>query len=73
MIGLLAIPVLFALVALWLTRGGRIPDQRWFAWFALLTIPDAVPGQQRRLGVHRDGPPAMGGGAESDRGPAWCG
>ncbi len=39
MIGLLAIPVLFALVALWMTRGGRIPNQRWFSWFALLTIP----------------------------------
>ncbi len=39
MIGLLAIPVLFALVALWLTRGGRIPGQRWFSWLALVTIP----------------------------------
>ena len=39
MIGLLAVPVLFALVALWMTRRGRIPDQRWFAWFALLTLP----------------------------------
>jgi cytochrome d ubiquinol oxidase subunit I len=39
MIGLLAIPVLFALVALWLTRGNRIPDQRWFSRLALLTIP----------------------------------
>ncbi|OOK66627.1 bacterial Cytochrome Ubiquinol Oxidase family protein [Mycobacterium kansasii] len=39
MIGFLAIPVLFALLALWLTRGGRIPGRRWFAWFALLTIP----------------------------------
>ena len=39
MIGLLAVPVLFALVALWLTRGGRIPNQRWFSWFALLTLP----------------------------------
>src|SRR5882757_3144194 len=39
MIGLMAIPVLFALIALWLTRGGRIPNQRWFAWLALLTIP----------------------------------
>ncbi|HTQ21017.1 cytochrome ubiquinol oxidase subunit I [Mycobacterium sp.] len=39
MIGLLAIPVLFALLALWLTRGGRIPNQRWFGWFALLAIP----------------------------------
>jgi cytochrome bd ubiquinol oxidase subunit I len=39
MIGLLAIPVAFALLALWLTRRGRIPDQRWFGWFALLTLP----------------------------------
>lgn len=39
MIGLLAIPVLFALTTLWFTRGGRIPDQRWFSRFALVTIP----------------------------------
>ena len=39
MIGFLLVPVLFALTALWLTRGGRIPNQRWFSWFALLTIP----------------------------------
>jgi cytochrome bd ubiquinol oxidase subunit I len=39
MIGLLLIPVLFALVALWMTRGGRTPDQRWFSWLALVTIP----------------------------------
>ncbi|MCK0173325.1 MULTISPECIES: cytochrome ubiquinol oxidase subunit I [Mycobacteriaceae] len=39
MIGLLAVPALFALTALWLTRRGRIPDQRWFSRFALLTIP----------------------------------
>jgi cytochrome bd ubiquinol oxidase subunit I len=39
MIGLMAIPVLFALTTLWLTRGGRTPTQSWFSWFALLTIP----------------------------------
>ncbi len=39
MIGFLAVPVLFALVALWLTRGRRIPNHRWFSRFALLTIP----------------------------------
>jgi cytochrome d ubiquinol oxidase subunit I len=39
MIGLLAIPILFALTALWLTRRGRIPDQKWFSWFALVTLP----------------------------------
>jgi len=39
MIGFLAVPVAFALLALWLTRRGRIPDQRWFGWAALLTIP----------------------------------
>lgn len=39
MIGLLLVPVLFALTTLWLTRRGRIPNRRWFSWFALLTIP----------------------------------
>jgi cytochrome bd ubiquinol oxidase subunit I len=39
MIGLMAIPVLFALVTLWFTRGGRTPGQRWYSWFALLAIP----------------------------------
>jgi cytochrome d ubiquinol oxidase subunit I len=39
MIGLLAVPALFAVVALWLTRRGRLPRQRWFATFGLLTLP----------------------------------
>src|ERR1700761_5681377 len=39
MIGLLAIPGLFAVIALWLTRGGRVPGQRWFSWLALIAIP----------------------------------
>src|SRR5271156_2103673 len=39
MIGFLLVPVLFALVSLWLTRGNRVPGQRWFSWLALLTIP----------------------------------
>jgi cytochrome d ubiquinol oxidase subunit I len=39
MIGLLAVPVLFAMAALWLTRRGRLPHQRWFSWLALLTLP----------------------------------
>jgi cytochrome d ubiquinol oxidase subunit I len=39
MIGFMAIPVLFALAGLWLTRGGRTPNHRWLSWFALLTIP----------------------------------
>jgi cytochrome d ubiquinol oxidase subunit I len=39
MIGFLLVPLLFSLTALWLTRGRRIPNQRWFSWFALLTIP----------------------------------
>jgi cytochrome d ubiquinol oxidase subunit I len=39
MVGLLAVPVLFAMVTLWLTRRGRLPDQRWFSWFALVTLP----------------------------------
>ena len=39
MIGLLAIPLLFALATLWLTRGGRFPRKRWFGRLALITIP----------------------------------
>jgi len=39
MIGFMAFPALFAVVALWLTRRGRIPDQRWFSRLALLTLP----------------------------------
>ncbi len=39
MIGLLLVPVAFALLSLWLTRRGRIPDQRWYGEFGILTIP----------------------------------
>lgn len=39
MIGLLLVPTAFALAALWCTRRGRLPDQRWFARFALLSLP----------------------------------
>jgi len=39
MIGFLAFPGFFALVALWLTRGGRVPDHRWLSMFALVTLP----------------------------------
>jgi cytochrome d ubiquinol oxidase subunit I len=38
MIGLLAVPVAFALAALWLTRRGRVPGQRWLGWFGVITI-----------------------------------
>jgi cytochrome d ubiquinol oxidase subunit I len=39
MIGLLLIPVVFALAALWLTRRGRIPEQRWLGRLGLISIP----------------------------------
>jgi cytochrome d ubiquinol oxidase subunit I len=39
MVGLLLVPVAFALLTLWLTRGGRIPDQRWYGLVGLITIP----------------------------------
>ena len=39
MIGLMAVPVLFALAALWLTRRGRNPDNRWLSVFALVALP----------------------------------
>ncbi|ASF10291.1 cytochrome bd-type menaquinol oxidase subunit I [Nocardia brasiliensis NBRC 14402] len=39
MIGLAAGSALLALAGLWLTRRGRVPNQRWFAWLSLLVIP----------------------------------
>lgn len=39
MIGLLLVPVAFALVTVWLTRRGRIPHQRWYGCAGVLTIP----------------------------------
>ncbi len=39
MIGLAAGSALLAIVGLWVTRGGRIPNQRWFSWLSLAAIP----------------------------------
>ncbi|WP_040788463.1 cytochrome ubiquinol oxidase subunit I [Nocardia paucivorans] len=39
MIGLAAGSALLVFVGLWLTRGGRIPDRRWFSRLSLLAIP----------------------------------
>ncbi|MBF6247220.1 cytochrome ubiquinol oxidase subunit I [Nocardia elegans] len=39
MIGLSAGSVLLVLAGLWLTRRGRVPDQRWYSWLSLLAIP----------------------------------
>ncbi|MBX7435355.1 cytochrome ubiquinol oxidase subunit I [Mycobacterium sp. Y57] len=39
MIGLLLVPVAFALLSLWLTRRRRIPDHRWYGRVGILTIP----------------------------------
>ncbi|MDO3650203.1 cytochrome ubiquinol oxidase subunit I [Nocardia mangyaensis] len=39
MIGLAAGSVMLLLAGLWVTRGGRVPDQRWFSWLSLLAIP----------------------------------
>ncbi|BBU24839.1 cytochrome ubiquinol oxidase subunit I [Mycobacterium xenopi] len=39
MVGLLVVPSLFSIVALWMTRGKRVVDRQWFSWLALLTIP----------------------------------
>ncbi len=50
MIGLLLVPVAFALLSLWLTRRGRIPDQRWFGVVRAAHHSDTVPGQLRRAG-----------------------
>ncbi|MFI6997450.1 cytochrome ubiquinol oxidase subunit I [Nocardia sp. NPDC050175] len=39
MIGLAAGSALLALAGLWLTRRGRVPNQRWFSWLSVLMIP----------------------------------
>ncbi|WP_433665138.1 cytochrome ubiquinol oxidase subunit I [Nocardia sp. CA-128927] len=39
MIGLAAGSALLALAGLWLTRRGRVPNQRWFSWLSILMIP----------------------------------
>lgn len=44
MIGLMAVPLLFALATLWLTRRGRVPGTRWYSRFALWTIPTPFLG-----------------------------
>jgi cytochrome d ubiquinol oxidase subunit I len=38
MIGWAAGSALLALVGLWMMRGGRIPDQRWYSWLCLITL-----------------------------------
>ncbi|KQY33454.1 cytochrome ubiquinol oxidase subunit I [Nocardia sp. Root136] len=39
MIGLAGGSVLLLLAGFWMTRGGRVPNQRWFSWLSLLAIP----------------------------------
>ncbi|WP_067861912.1 cytochrome ubiquinol oxidase subunit I [Nocardia shimofusensis] len=39
MIGLAAGSILLLLAGWWVTRRGRVPDQRWFSWLSLLAIP----------------------------------
>lgn len=39
MIGWVAGSAAIALLGFWMTRRGRVPDQRWFSWLSLLVIP----------------------------------
>ncbi|MHA4851767.1 cytochrome ubiquinol oxidase subunit I [Rhodococcus sp. MSC1_016] len=39
MIGLAAGSALLAVAGLWLTRGNRVPDQKWFSWLSIAAIP----------------------------------
>ncbi|WP_054816530.1 cytochrome ubiquinol oxidase subunit I [Nocardia arizonensis] len=39
MIGLSAGSILLWLVGMWMTRGGRVTDRRWYSWLCLLAIP----------------------------------
>ncbi|MFI6870440.1 cytochrome ubiquinol oxidase subunit I [Nocardia sp. NPDC050406] len=38
MITWMAGSILLALIGFWVTRRGRVPDQKWFSWLALLSI-----------------------------------
>ncbi|MRH92499.1 cytochrome ubiquinol oxidase subunit I [Nocardia sp. SYP-A9097] len=38
MIGFLAGSILLALAGFWVTRRGRVPEQRWFSWLSLIAI-----------------------------------
>lgn len=38
MIGFLAGSILLALAGFWVTRRGRVPDQKWFSWLSILAI-----------------------------------
>lgn len=44
MIGWAAGSAILAVVGLWMTRGGRVPDQKWFGWLSLLAIPTPFLG-----------------------------
>ncbi|WP_010593858.1 cytochrome ubiquinol oxidase subunit I [Rhodococcus sp. P14] len=39
MIGLAAGSAALAVAGLWVTRRGRVPDQKWFGWLSILAIP----------------------------------
>ncbi|MFC4603549.1 cytochrome ubiquinol oxidase subunit I [Rhodococcus kronopolitis] len=39
MIGLAAGSAILAVVGLWVTRRGRVPDQKWFGWLSIIAIP----------------------------------
>lgn len=39
MIGLAVGSAALALAGLWVTRGGRVPDQKWYSWLSLIAIP----------------------------------
>ncbi|TQF74258.1 cytochrome ubiquinol oxidase subunit I [Rhodococcus spelaei] len=44
MIGWAAGSALLAVVGLWMTRGGRVPDKKWFGWLSILMIPTPFLG-----------------------------
>jgi cytochrome d ubiquinol oxidase subunit I len=44
MIGWAAGSAILAVVGLWMTRGGRVPDKKWFGWLSLLAIPTPFLG-----------------------------
>ena len=70
MIGLMAVPVLFALADAVAHPRRPDPESTMVLLVRAADHSHAVPGQQRRLGVHRDGAPAVDRRPEPHRRPA---
>ena len=66
MIGFALGSAALALVALWVTRKGRVSGNVWVGRLGIVAHRHAVPRLVVRLDLHRDGPPAVGRRAQPE-------